>query len=227
MGATLAFSVGFITSAEACGWKGTNIMDAIPSDVVANVIIATAAAVGSGVASSCAGKDCSARSPSSSASSFAGDADFHPLDRIGMGSPPLLLSDKLDGAGDACLVVCGPSDDSGSEGTGADSASKMKLRASHGMGDSMLIVHAGSSTTYPVTLMEFWNTMLMAVSAWPKAYRLSLGMPQPLTANVEPDPAKAESNNTVLAWKVWLVSNMLRWVGVERRAPRAGVNALV
>jgi hypothetical protein len=189
-------------------------MDAIPSDVVANVIIATAAAVGTGAASSCcAGNDSPARSPSSSSSSSAGDTDFHPLDRIGMSPPPLLLADKLDGDKDACLVVCGPSDDSGSEGTGVESASKMKLKVSHGMGDSMLIVHAGSSTTYPVTLMEFWNTMLMAVSAWPKAYRLSLGMPPPLTPDVEPDPAQAESNKRVLAWKVWLVSNALRWVG--------------
>jgi len=97
------------------------------------------------------------------------------------------------------------------------------------MGDTMLIVHAGSSTTYPVTLMEFWNTMLMAVSAWPKAYRLSLGMPPPLTPNVEPDPAKAESNNRVLAWKVWLVSNMLRLCGQERLARKveAGYDAFL
>jgi hypothetical protein len=50
---------------------------------------------------------------------------------------------------------------------------------------------------------------MMALSAWPKPYRLSWGMPQPMTAQSEYDPVKAQRNVLVLGWKIWLVTKLL------------------
>jgi hypothetical protein len=299
IGAILAFIVGFFNTTKACGWKAGNIIDAIPADVVANVIIATAAALGVGICGSLVAADGVAapltRSPPSAltagsgASDIVGDTSQMPegvlsspvssMEHLSLGLeelkisgrdrgicelPQLLtvrpvvsdssssslsdtdsLSDDVSYSSDqasspkptrdsqlggykqqtalvaitaakalscsSCTTATSSRIQAGGNGAFAAGPVVADTAAAAAASESMLIVHAGSSTTYPLTIMESWNLGLMSVSASPLAYRLAFGLPQPLSADYVPDAARLAACNRLTGWKVWLVSNALRY----------------
>ena len=255
-------------------------MDAVPADVVANVILATAAAVGAGVAGklvvseengnhgamsigsspeaavggggaggSAAAEGAGAKSeilgtPAAAAVAVAAPATpgtvkaepqtgaaasigkgiqngyatttDHRSSRPAMAATPSPAAPPPAAPAAPAAAPPPPAAATGSsqgpvfQTTAATTAPKLPGSSeAHEPRSPMLIVHAGTSTTYPVTLMELWNILLMAVSVWPKPYRLSWKQPQPMTAQSEFDPVKADSNNRQLAWKIWLVTKVL------------------
>ena len=278
VGAILAFIVGFFNTTSACGWKAGNIIDAIPADLVANIILATAAAVGAGIAGSLVtgdGLQASAGSVTSVSSSMQAaleasvdtscssqtvdEAHLSPEQQLSVDLQRLKIggSDGIDGSRLRLLTIRPVSPDDSSSlsdtdsfsdvSTGSDkcsvspvpapkqtalaavsaarafsclSSSRSALSKIKAVGsgaaavpaasEQLLILHAGSSTTYPVTIMESWNLGLMSYSAKPLAYRMALGLPQPLPADYVPDASKLATCNRITGWKVWAVANALR-----------------
>jgi hypothetical protein len=99
---------GLFNSPHASNYKASNVWDVVPSDVVANVILAAAAALGQGSASRCCV------------------------------SPTRIYPQHQEH-----LEVV---------------AQSARAQAQHsGQSEPLLIVHCGSSTTYPLTIMESWN----------------------------------------------------------------------
>ena len=103
--------------------QASNCWDVFPCDVVANVILAAAAALGNGLASEC----------------------HVSLTRII--PEPLAASRRASNAGQA-VVKAGVEEEQ------------------HGSAGPLLIVHCGSSTTYPLTIMESWNWGVEVYGAW-------------------------------------------------------------
>lgn len=146
VGATLAFMAGLFDCPAASNYKATNVWDVIPSDIVANVILAAAAAVGAGVAGACRASPLFKGAPS------AEQQRHLQLQNAAkgwkQGSP-----DSSD--------VCKQWDQA--EGGWVQPQVK---QASSQRQEQLLIVHCGSSTTYPLTIMESWNWGVEVYGAW-------------------------------------------------------------
>ena len=139
-------------SCFAAAAQASNVWDVIPSDIVANVILATAAAVGQGHAAACIatptrnGRVITEGTPCSGKEALAAAA-FHQraaavMKQRGSGRMVTVSAFSSSVPEDAVADVSG----------GADQAAKGS-DAKH----TLLIVHCGSSTTYPLTIMESWN----------------------------------------------------------------------
>jgi len=73
-----------------------------------------------------------------------------------------------------------------------------------------LIVHCGSSTTYPLTIMESWNWGVEVYGAWPMVPNLVWGKcAGPMLSSYEPNPRRAAQHMALTSWKIWLAGKML------------------
>lgn len=185
VGATLAFMAGLFNSPEASNYKGGNVWDVIPADVVVADILASAAAVGSGVAGSCVVTKTDHGRLSSSLQSNSKNSSSK-------GSSSHTKSTRSSGSNTISLQ--------------AFSRTVEQQQDER----QMLIVHAGSSTLYPLTIMESWNWGVEACGAWDPFWKLIRGCAAPLTADHEPEPEKAAALMSWTGWKVWAVSTLLK-----------------
>ncbi|KAF8064520.1 KIN4A [Scenedesmus sp. PABB004] len=235
VGATLAFMAGLFDSPEASNYKGGNVWDVIPADVVVSDILAAAAALGAGMAAACtatqtcAGRllgsaycDAEATRAAAAAGGARGGAGGKPGARGGGGgggAAPISVT-AFAGARDADAGA-GRRDQAAPAGAAATGA------GAGGAGEAeeepLLIIHCGSSTLYPLTIMESWNWGVEAYGAWVTGWRLCRGCAAPLTAEHEPNPAKAAKLVAWTGWKVWAVAGLLRLFGEEKVAKKLSV----
>lgn len=213
VGATLAFMAGLFNSPHASNYKATNVWDVIPSDVVANVILACAAAVGQGAAADCIatptrdGRVITEGDVCSSAERAAA-ATFH--------TRAAAIS-KQTGSRRAAINVSAFSTALPEEDTAADVALRGsdQVPSQHGGkgGDGrnhLLIIHCGSSTTYPLTIMESWNWGFEVYGAWPALNNLVMGScVGPMPADHEPNPGRAAYYMYLTGLKIWLAGKIL------------------
>eukprot|EP00878_Enallax_costatus_P011041 GHUV01011531.1.p1 GENE.GHUV01011531.1~~GHUV01011531.1.p1 ORF type:complete len:571 (+),score=148.68 GHUV01011531.1:338-2050(+) len=82
----------------------------------------------------------------------------------------------------------------------------------------LLIVHAATSSTYPLTLMEGWNYNLDFFDAHPQPFRISLGTPPIMTSDFVPTDANVMACRRRIWWKVWAISSILKLMGKEKEA---------
>ncbi len=189
--------------------QASNVWDVIPSDIVANVILATAAAAGTGRAAACIatptrnGRVITDGIPCSGKEAIAAAA-FHQRAAAVM---------KQRGSGR--MVTVSAFSNSVPEDTVADVAQGgdqgMGLKGSGEMKHTLLIVHCGSSTTYPLTIMESWNWGVEVYGAWPSLNNLVMGScAGPMPSDHEPNPKRAAYYMYVTGLKIWLAGKILR-----------------
>lgn len=88
----------------------------------------------------------------------------------------------------------------------------------------LLIVHAATSSTYPLTLMEGWNHNLEFFKDHPAPFTISPGRPLPrMTEGFEPSEARVRACRAWTHWKVWAVCSILRLLGKMREARKLEV----
>lgn len=210
VGATLAFMAGLFNSPHASNYKASNVWDVIPSDVVANVVLACAAAVGQGAAADCIatptrdGRAITDSTPCGGAERVAAAA-FHT--RAAAMSKQMAARRSFDVRAfssalpeDAAADVDHPNDqqqDTGSKGSDSK--------------HTLLIIHCGSSTTYPLTIMESWNWGVEVYGAWPSLKNLVMGScAGPMPSDHEPNPQRAAYYMYLTGLKIWLAGKILR-----------------
>jgi len=209
VGATLAFMAGLFNSPYASNYKASNVWDVVPSDVVANVILASAAAVGQGLAASCIatptrnGRVITDSTPSSSSERVAA-ANFHhraaAINKQGSGRRAYQLS-----AFSSSLPENEPADVAAAADQRDDSKAPAETQ------QTLLIVHCGSSTTYPLTIMESWNWGVEVYGAWPGLNNLVMGScAGPMPSDHEPNPRRAAYYMYLTGLKIWLAGKILR-----------------
>eukprot|EP00775_Hariotina_reticulata_P006278 gene6278-6517_t len=213
VGATLAFMAGLFDSPAASNYKGGNVWDVIPADVVIADILAAAAAVGAGMSSQC----CATRTRNGRLVTEA--------EQIGTTLSKWTTAGKPPSSAKAAAAAAGAA--SGKRRTINVSAfstvqaqSVVDLEAQDDDEDQLLIIHCGSSTLYPLTIMESWNWGVEVYGAWKTAYKLSRGCAGPLTVDHQPDPVKAAAHINWTGCKVRAVAAILSAVGEERVAKK-------
>jgi hypothetical protein len=198
VGATLAFMAGLFDSPNASNYRASNVWDVIPADVAVNDILAAAAAVSAGLTRAVTatptrdGRLLDSAYPCSNSSSSS--------------------QDKLEG-----LTWCSSkrnsskTSSSGPFGTAAaPQDAPQQQQDDQQQQQPLLIVHIGTSTLYPLTIMESWNYGIEGLGAWDIGIRLCRGCAEPLTVDQEPNPALAARYVAWTGWKVWAVAKLLR-----------------
>jgi len=117
-------------------------------------------------------------------------------------------------------------------GRDADAApSEPPARAEPPRARDLLIVHACTSSTYPVTLMEAWNAAAEFITAHPPPFSLrgSRSVIPRMPPTFEPSPERVRRTDRRTGAKVAAVCNLLRLVGDRRGAAklRAGFASIV
>ncbi|WIA40444.1 hypothetical protein OEZ86_013801 [Tetradesmus obliquus] len=106
-----------------------------------------------------------------------------------------------------------------------DSNSNSDELASEGLSDGeprlpLLIVHAATSSTYPLVLMEGWNYNLDFFEAHPPPFRISFGPAPKMGPDFVPTDANVMACRRRVWWKVWAISTLLRMLGKEKEAKK-------
>jgi hypothetical protein len=201
VGATLAFMAGLFDSPNASNYRASNVWDVIPADVVVNDILAAAAAVSAGL---------------TRAVTATPTRDGRLLDSAYPCSNSSSNQEKLEGLtwrsskrNSSKTSSSGPASQQ-PYGTAAPQDAPQQQQDDQQQQQPLLIVHIGSSTLYPLTIMESWNYGIEAYGAWDAGMRLCIGCAQPLTVDQEPNPALAARYVAWTGWKVWAVAKLLR-----------------
>eukprot|EP00879_Flechtneria_rotunda_P002270 GHRR01002461.1.p1 GENE.GHRR01002461.1~~GHRR01002461.1.p1 ORF type:complete len:664 (+),score=233.63 GHRR01002461.1:802-2793(+) len=84
----------------------------------------------------------------------------------------------------------------------------------------LLIVHAATSSTYPITLMEGWNLNLDFFYAHPPAFRIAIGTIPKMPATFTPNDGNVMACRRRIGWKVWAIVSILRLMGHEKQAKK-------
>jgi hypothetical protein len=140
---------GLFDSPAASNYKATNVWDVIPSDVVANVILAAAAAVGAGVAGACRASPL-----------FKGPSAEQQQLRLQLAAAAGWK--QAGGSGEKSSSDVCKQWDQETEGV----VRSQDKQGATGRQAQLLIIHCGSSTTYPLTIMESWNWGVEVYGAW-------------------------------------------------------------
>lgn len=199
---------GLFNTPLASNYKPSNVWDVIPADVTANMILATAAAVGQGVAGRCVvtptldGRIMPSGSDSSSMMATAGAYGPTLPRRATAGSkkggsnrPSIAVSAFVGQGQHAADTAMQPDQGKGEQGTAAE---------------PLLIVHCGSSTIYPLTIMESWNWGVEVYGAWPGLINLVFGTcAGPMLPDQEPSPTRAAFYMYLTSWKIWMAAKAL------------------
>jgi hypothetical protein len=77
-------------------------------------------------------------------------------------------------------------------------------------GRPLLIVHAATSSTYPLTLMEGWNYNLEFFAAHPPPFSITPGSLPRMTDAFVPNDAKVMACRAWTRWKVWVICSLLK-----------------
>jgi hypothetical protein len=212
---------GLFNSPHASNYKASNVWDVVPADVTANVILATAAALGQGAASRCVATRTRAGRfvPEGSAPALAGTASPRLPARAATAAAAAVKAGKplfqvsaftgaarraSDAAADASAFSRGSPDQLKQRVQDADESEEEEEQ-------QLLIVHNGSSTTYPLTIMESWNWGVEVYGAWNGVPNLVGGScAGPMPHDHEPNPARAAYYMNITAWKIWLAAKALR-----------------
>lgn len=200
---------GLFDSPNATNYKASNVWDVIPADVVVNDILAAAAAVAAGLSRSvCVTETSNGRllegnySPSNSSSSSSGAGGR--LEGYRKRNTPGSKGTSRTGSNTISLQAF-------SQGLEQQQQQQQAATAQQPEEEQpLLIVHIGSSTLYPLTIMESWNYGIEAYGAWATGLRLCTGCAPPLTVDHEPNPALAAKHVAWTGWKVWVVAKILR-----------------
>lgn len=193
VGATLAFMAGLFDSPEASNYKGGNVWDVIPADVVVADILAAAAAVGAGVAGRCV----VTKTDNGRLSNNTESSSKSVIRNTGTHNKPVRNS------GNNTINL---------QAFAHTVEHHVQQQQQQQQDDrQLLIIHSGSSTLYPLTIMESWNYGLEGCGAWETGWRLCRGCAAPLTPDHEPDLKKSAALVAWTGWKVWAASYLLRW----------------
>jgi hypothetical protein len=203
VGATLAFMAGLFNSPHASNYKASNVWDVIPSDVVANVILACAAAVGQGLAAECIA------TPTRNGRVITDSVLSCGAERIAAANFHTRAAAVSKQAGRRSINL--------SAFSGVlpeDAATDVSMRSDQQKGSegkhTLLIVHCGSSTTYPLTIMESWNWGVEVYGAWPPLQNLVMGTcVGPMLCDHEPNPTRAAYYMYITGLKIWLAGKIL------------------
>uniref|UniRef100_A0A383VYV1 Fatty acyl-CoA reductase n=1 Tax=Tetradesmus obliquus TaxID=3088 RepID=A0A383VYV1_TETOB len=87
----------------------------------------------------------------------------------------------------------------------------------------LLIVHAATSSSYPLVLSEGWNTNLDFLQAHPPPFRISFKHPGRMDATFEPSDAAVLAHRRSMGRRVRTVAALLRLVGRTREARKLQV----
>eukprot|EP00775_Hariotina_reticulata_P012149 gene12149-12287_t len=127
------------------------------------------------------------------------------------------LIDSMHGhhGGDDCSEDSLPSDMllGGSEGS---SETQHKQPA-------LLIVHAATSSTYPVTLMECWNAGLEFLDTHEPPFRITTAPIPKMPADFKPSDDDVLACRRRIGWKVWALCKLLKLFGQEKEAKKLQV----
>jgi hypothetical protein len=215
VGATLAFMAGLFDSPNANNYKASNVWDVIPADVVVNDILAAAAAVSAGLTRAVTatptrdGRLLESAYPSSNSSS-SNSSSQEKLEGLTWRSSKRNSSSKTS-SGPMSLqpfnAAAAAQQDTPKQQQQRDQVQQQQEEQQQ---QPLLIVHIGSSTLYPLTIMESWNYGIEAYGAWDTGLRLCRGCAEPLTVDHEPNPALAAKYVAWTGWKVWAVAKVLR-----------------
>jgi hypothetical protein len=133
-------------------------------------------------------------------------------------SSPLSSSPPASSAGDVASLPASPVAGAASE-TGSPMAVQAAAAAAAGAAEGspaaarvppLLVVHAATSTTYPLTLMEGWNYNLAFFSAHPPVFSITPWKLPVMTAEFVPSEAAVLSCRRWTGYKVWALVNLLK-----------------
>ncbi|KAI8472007.1 MAG: male sterility protein-domain-containing protein [Monoraphidium minutum] len=100
-------------------------------------------------------------------------------------------------------------------GNGLAAAGSMELG-----GVGPLIVHAATSTTYPISYVESQWASLAYIAGNPPPFRLPGAELFKVPLDFRPDPAKVDRAKRNTAWKVWFAIKVLETLGQHKTARR-------
>jgi fatty acyl-CoA reductase len=183
IGASAAMAIGLYHSLSCVSSQPLHVWDAVPGDVVAAVVLAAAAAVSAGVDGAIAAAGAAQRALGNTNSSSSSNTNSCAAGGITAG--PVTAS-KLAAAAGAAQDGAPP-------------------HSGH-----ILIVHAATSSTYPVTLMEGWNHAVEFMAQHSPKFRISSGLLPCMTPASRPDAAAVAWNRRWTQLKVLLLSWVLR-----------------
>lgn len=217
VGATLAFMAGLFNSPHASNYKASNVWDVIPCDVVANVILASAAAVGQGAESAIIATPTNNGRIITDATRSSARLG---TDRMAAQGKPGAMVSAAAGSrrGGHQIQLSAFSSSAGplpeESDTDVDAHHGLDQRDSGKVEEpqhSLLIIHCGSSTIYPLTIMESWNWGVEVYGAWPSLNNLVMGTcVGPMLSDHEPNPGRAAYYMYLTGLKIWLAGKFLR-----------------
>jgi fatty acyl-CoA reductase len=183
IGASAAMAIGLYHSLSCVSSQPLHVWDAVPGDIVAAVVLATAAAVAAGVDGAIAAAGAAQRAAGGTTSSGSSNS-----------------SCAAGGAQKAPSTASKPPPPAAAAAAG-------DVRVCSG---DILIVHAATSSSYPVTLMEGWNHAVEFMEQHPPRFRISRGLLPRMTPSFRPDPAVVAWHRRWTRLKVLLLSWVLR-----------------
>lgn len=131
------------------------------------------------------------------------------------------------------------SDGSASEGSPLDSPKAYAAAAAHPLTQRLLeragmqaaaaaarpllIVHAATSSTYPLTLMEGWNYNLEFFAAHSPPFSITPGSLPRMTDGFVPSDTRVMACRAWTGWKVWVICSLLKLFGKQKEAKKLQV----
>ncbi|GBF91108.1 hypothetical protein Rsub_04777 [Raphidocelis subcapitata] len=193
-GVALAQAVGLFDTLDSVAMNPTNVWDIVPGDQVAAAVVAAAAATAARIRIDGYGEEPAgaARGALSGAGAGAGAG--------------VSLGGGLSGGGGGAGALTGGG---GGVGDGLE-----------GCGEGPLIVHAATSTTYPISFVEAQWAALHFIAHNPPPFRLPGGGLFRVPLDFRPDPAKVDKAKRLTAWKVWFAVKVLEALGQHKSARR-------
>lgn len=230
LGAQAAMATGLFDSLASVASQPVNVWDVVPGDCAAAAIVAAAAAVAAGVSVDIAAQtgsglvigDKGDRRPVFGAQSAVAQPatlqqkysfkqiPSHRSDDTAMSqkSSTCLGSDTASDSSTAASPQLSPA-----ARTTNDQTLTQRLLMTAAAADRippLLIVHAATSTTYPLTLMEGWNYNVEFMAAHPPRFTITVGTLPRMTPEFQPSLSRVDARTRWTGWKVWALASVLR-----------------
>jgi len=236
IGAGAAMAIGLFDCLGSVASHPMGVWDIVPCDLVGSVIIAAAAAVAAGVAPSISRATGSgALHTGSRGARYAAAHSGADVELVTASSGSLDYAHNLlrgggkgfsataraafycdDAGSGSSFASDGVSDTSdGDDGCPDPLTTRLLEHAAaratgSGAAKPLLIVHAATSSTYPLTLMEGWNYNLEFFAAHPSPFSITPGTLPRMTDDFVPNDAKVMACRAWTRWKVWVICSLLR-----------------
>lgn len=182
IGLAMAYCVGLYDRLASMALKATNVWDVIPGDLVACGILGAAATTAAGIPID-ADRRRSASAENMMPTSPAPCATWLAAHHRNDTSPDAQQQRKFYNAQDAALARGG-------------------TQQTPGITSSPLIIHAATSTTYPISMVEAQWAAVDFVKDNPPPFRLPGGRLFKVPLNYKPDEAAVKAAKQWMAWKV-------------------------